>query len=111
MANPDTGMYVGAEFPLKLADPHTFADDGTNTASTKGRICLYQGVYYRIMPYAPGIDFAVNSFLQFLTPRSIAPSRLLRLSGKSSDNYGQCTYYQGESAVRSMCVVYIGCVR
>lgn len=102
MANPDTGMYVGAAFPLKLADPNTFADDGSNLGSTRGRIHLHQGVYYRIKPYAPGMDFAVNSFLQFLSPRSIAPSRLLRLSGKSSDNYGQCTYYQGEWAVTAV---------
>jgi hypothetical protein len=96
MANPDPGMDVCAEFPLKLVDARHFADDGTNDGSTRGLIQLHKDVYYRIMPFAPGTDFAVNSFQQFMSPHSIAPSRLLRLSGKSSDNYGQCTYYQGE---------------
>lgn len=96
MANPDPGMDVCADFPLKLVDSRTFADDGSNTGSTRGRIHCHNGVYYRIQPHAPGTDFAVNSFLQFMSPHSIAPSRLLRMAGKSSDNYGQCTYYQGK---------------
>lgn len=94
MTNPDPGMDVCADFPLKLIDGANLAIAATTQA--RGSVQLYQDVYYKFMPYAPGVDFAVNSFLQFLCPVSIAPSRLLRLSGKSSDNYGQCTYYQGK---------------
>jgi len=93
MSNADPSMDVCADFPLKLSDGVGIAAQQGSLA--RGQIQLYKDVFYRFMPYAPGLDFAVNSFQQFLSPHSIPPSRLLRLSGKSTDNYGQCTYYQG----------------
>lgn len=107
MANAEPGTDVCADFPLKLADAETFMDDGSNLGSTRGKMQLHQGVYYRINPYAPATDFVVNSFLQFLGPLSVSPSRLIRISGKSSDNYGRCTYYQGISACIHLQVLFL----
>ena len=103
MTNPDPGMDVCADFPLKLIDGAHLAI-AADPQAPRGTVQLYQGVYYKFMPFAPGVDFAMNSFLQFLCPVSIAPSRLLRLSGKSSDNYGQCTYYQGKHVVAKLAI-------
>jgi hypothetical protein len=94
-------MELCAEFPLKLAENADFA-----SARQRNKVQFYQNVYYRFMPYAPATEFSINSLLQMLMPHCVAPSRLLRLSGKSSENYGQCTYYQGEYSG----VIYVFCV-
>ena len=93
MSNADPSTDACADSPLKLVEGEGIASRKGNAVS--GKVQLYNGVYYRFMPFAPGLDFAVNSFLQFLSPHSAPPTRLLRLPGKSSDNYGLCSYYQG----------------
>ena len=91
---PDTSSTdTTTTFPLKTTATQQFIDDGSNIASTKGRIKLYNGIYYRIMPYAPGIDYAINSFGQFLTPQYTAPTCLFRRTGATNE---QCTYFQGK---------------
>lgn len=100
MSNAEPSTDLCSDFPLKLTDTAVIASTANNRHVTKMQV--HNGVYYRYMPYAPGLDFAVNSFQQFLSPHSISPSRLLKLSGMSSDNYGQCTYYQGKT-----CMLYM----
>eukprot|EP01038_Epipyxis_sp_PR26KG_P005645 gene5645-7795_t len=56
-------------------------------------------VRYKYNPFAPGIEFLMNSFHRLLLDESLPPTRLIRIVGKSSGNYGQETLVLASSSI------------
>lgn len=51
-------------------------------------------IFYKYWPYAPGIEFVVNSFNKVLLEDISLPTSLVKLVGRSVDNYSQVAIYQ-----------------
>jgi ankyrin repeat protein len=56
-------------------------------------------IFYKLMPYAPGIEFAVNSLNKLILDETSVPTRLIKLRGRSPNNWNNVAYYQASIAV------------
>jgi len=59
----------------------------------------YKGVHYKYWPYAPGIEFTVNSLNKILLEDISLPSKIIKLVGKGAGNFGQVAIYQAARTV------------
>ena len=66
-----------------------------------GQVVRYKDVAFRCMPYAPGLDYVLNNLTSFLSDRLVYPTRLIRLLGKNSSNYGKVVIYQASMSTSS----------
>mmetsp|Transcript_10267 Transcript_10267/g.14154 ORF Transcript_10267/g.14154 Transcript_10267/m.14154 type:complete len:104 (+) Transcript_10267:1392-1703(+) len=63
------------------------------------RIC-HHSVYFKYMPYLPGIEFSVNSFnILLLGEILMYPIRFIKVMGRSKNNYGQVAFYQASTVL------------
>jgi hypothetical protein len=62
-------------------------------------VFAHNGVFYKYRPYAPGIEYAVNSLNRLLLDEISLPTLLIKLEGRSEGNFGEVAYYQASPAV------------
>jgi len=69
-----------------------------NTAEYKMNMICHHSVYFKYMPYLPGIEFSVNSFnILLLGEILMYPIRFIKVMGRSKNNYGQVAFYQAST--------------
>lgn len=69
-----------------------------NTAEFKMNMICHHSVYFKYMPYLPGIEFSVNSFnILLLGEILMYPIRFIKVMGRSKNNYGQVAFYQAST--------------
>lgn len=71
-----------------------------NGVSTSAHYVFHhEDVYYKLAPYAPGIEFAVNSLSRLLLEELAIPTRLLRIEGFSVPTWARVVHYQASLSV------------
>jgi ankyrin repeat protein/tetratricopeptide (TPR) repeat protein len=78
---------------FSLTKPHTTEVFGSHA------VFRHDGVFYKFQPYAPGIEYAVNSLNLLLLDEISLPTQLLKLEGRSGGNLGDVAYYQASPQV------------
>ena len=68
------------------------------TSDYKMNMICHHSVYFKYMPYLPGIEFSVNSFnILLLGEILMYPIRFIKVMGRSKNNYGQVAFYQAST--------------
>jgi ankyrin repeat protein len=71
----------------------------SNTRTNAHYVVEYDGVHFKLNPYAAGIEFTVNSLNRLLLDDIAVPTRLIKLTGLDCCTYGSMAFYQAARSV------------
>jgi len=82
---------------LVVANPLSIHDNLHLVENKPKFVMAFKNIAFKYMPHAPGIDFALCHLIAPLEEGIVHPTRLIRLIGKNSNNYGKVAYYQAST--------------